>query len=498
VKIKAWLNKYEWLILIIGLVIILRIPSLFEPHHYGDEEIYFVMGRGWRAGIPFYQGIFDHKPPLIYIMAGLTQTVFKFRLLLMIWMVIETISFWFLSGWIWNQFKYLSQKKRKWLQIISTGLFGIFSSLPLLEGQIANGELFMMMPMVVATTWILVKKKKSDWDYLGAGILAGVGFLFKIPVAFDFLALMLFLFIWSEKEWKDVFKGIFRKRFWLMGIGFLIPMVMTFIYYWHLGLGQDFLKGVLLINLGYTSSYATSSYKFNPLASGLFIRFVLLTGFSGILLVLRNKLNKAFLLISLWFSFGLFGALLSARPYPHYLQEIVPSGTLLLTSVLVLEDVWSWIVWGSLSLSLIVAQKTIKFWHYPTLSYYENFLKIISGKETKEKYLSYFETTKINFPVAKFLQQRMIKEDTIYVWGTDPTLYNLLDKLPTGGKYIVSFHVRDFDAYRETMQHLEVNKPDYVIILPEPIPFPELFSWLEAKYIQINTINGVKIYKKIN
>ncbi len=496
-RFKAWLNKYEWLILIIGLVIVLRIPSLFEPHNYGDEEIYFVMGRGWRAGLQFYREIFDHKPPLIYIMAGITKSVFGFRLLLMGWMVGATIGFWWLSQWVWDQFGRLSSKKRKVLQILSTLTFALLSSWPRLEGQIANGELLMMVPLIVTMAWLLTKKRPKSRDYLTAGLLAGIGFLIKIPVAFDFLALMLFLFPFQKRSFKKSWQSLIDKNFWLMGVGFLTPMLITFAYYYARGLGVDFLKGVLLINLGYTSSYATSSYKFNPLASGLFVRLMLLGGWSLILFLLRKKLNRGFLLMSLWFGFSLFGTLLSARPYPHYWQEAVPAGALLMTSILALEKVGEWLIWGSLALASITAWKQINFWYYPTLSYYTNFIKVLNGKETKQDYLNYFGSTKINLPVANFLKQRLVKKDTIYVWGTDPTLYNLLDKLPTGGKYIVSFHVRDFKAYDETMKQLKKNKPDYVIIMPNPIPFSELFSWLEARYVLIKTIRGVEIYKRI-
>ncbi len=496
-KVKEWLNKHEWLILIIGLIVILRIPSLFEPHNYGDEEIYFVMGHGWREGLSFYRDIFDHKPPLIYILAGLSRSVFGFRLLLMLGMIGETICFWKLSGWIWQQFERLKKRKQTWLQIISTIIFAILSSLPLLEGLVANGELFMMMPLVAALAWLASKKKKRSRDYLVAGLVAGIGFLVKIPVAFDFLAIMLFFFPFQETKFSKALKSLFRKDFWLMGVGFLTPMAITFAIYYLRGLGPDFVKGVFLINFGYTSSYATSSYKFNPLASGLLIRFELLVLFSGWLFAVRKKINRGYLLISLWFGFSLFGALLSDRPYPHYLQEVVPVGSLWLASILVLEDVWSWLIWGSLALSLVIAQKKIKFWHYPTLSYYANFVKVLSGRESKQKYLDYFATTRINFPIAKFLKDRMVKTDSLYVWGTDPTLYNLLNRLPTGGKYIVSFHVRDFKAYDETIHRLKKNKPDYVVILPQPIPFPALFSWLEAKYVQIGEIKGAKIYKRL-
>jgi hypothetical protein len=48
IKLHKWCNHYEWIIFLIILVLVLRLPSLIMPHYYGDEEIYFVMGRAWR------------------------------------------------------------------------------------------------------------------------------------------------------------------------------------------------------------------------------------------------------------------------------------------------------------------------------------------------------------------------------------------------------------------------------------------------------------------
>src|SRR5690349_12940093 len=96
-RLHTFCNHYEWLILLIGIVILARIPTLFTPHYYGDEEIYFVMGRAWRTGVPMYEAMFDHKPPLLYVLAGIAHNVFWFRTMLMGVMIIHTILFYRLA-----------------------------------------------------------------------------------------------------------------------------------------------------------------------------------------------------------------------------------------------------------------------------------------------------------------------------------------------------------------------------------------------------------------
>lgn len=52
-KLKTGIEKNEGLILILLLVAVLRIPGLFEPNRYADEDIYLTLGQGLRKGLVF-------------------------------------------------------------------------------------------------------------------------------------------------------------------------------------------------------------------------------------------------------------------------------------------------------------------------------------------------------------------------------------------------------------------------------------------------------------
>ncbi len=66
-KQKAFfLQLNPFLLIIILLMILLRIPSLFEPYWYGDEGIYLTLGQAIRKGLLLYRDIHDNKPPLLY------------------------------------------------------------------------------------------------------------------------------------------------------------------------------------------------------------------------------------------------------------------------------------------------------------------------------------------------------------------------------------------------------------------------------------------------
>ena len=486
-KVHSWCNRYEWMIFLVVLVLVLRLPSFVMPHHYGDEEIYFVMGRAWSEGVPLYQAMFDHKPPLIYIMAGLAPTMFAFRGLLAIVMVIHTLFFAKLAEYFW-------QKTRPNLQYVSTIAFVLLTSLPTLEGLTVNAELLMMAPVTIALV-LLWKAKLGEWQKFAlAGLLGGIGWLFKIPVVADMVAIGLYFFVYEKKTLSEGVRAIFSKSFLAYVIAFVTPLLATFAYYYLKGTGPDYLATVLTVNLGYVSSWSTSTYTFNPFRSGLVVRGSILAGYALMLYLLRKYLDKNFVLAALWLGFSLFGALLSARPYPHYLQELMAPLALLIPFIFVAENVLTWI-WIAVIVGIgVLVQRQIKFWAYETVSVYKNYYEYVSKKIEWDEYMARFDNAKRNYEIAKYLNERLSDQDQIYIWGTDPTIYNLTERLPSGGKYIVSFHVRDLNKYDYVMENLERSKPKYVVILPGSGEFDELASKISQQYVLAKTTDGAEIY----
>lgn len=495
-----WCNKHEWIIFLVILVLVLRLPSLFMPHYYGDEEIYFVMGRAWSTGVPLYQAMFDHKPPLIYIMAGIAPTMFAFRGLLALLMVLHTILFWNLAKLFWGQTKPL-------LAYLSSFLFVIITTLPTLEGLTVNAELLMMVPVTAAVLllWDTGTRARDDWadtwvrpyKYLMAGLLGGIAWLFKIPVAADMVAIGLFFFAFNKNTLKESVKAFFSWSFVAYAVAFVMPLATTFAYYYLKGTGPDYLETVLTVNLGYVSSWSTSSWSFNPFKSGLVVRGTILAIYTIFLYVLRKKLDKKLVFTALWFGFALFGSLLSARPYPHYLQELAAPAALLVPFVFVTETIAGWIVIATIIGFSILVQAQIKFWGYPTVSVYQTYWQYATGQIGWNEYLTRFDNAPRNYEVAKYLNERLVEDQNIYVWGTDSTIYNLTNRLPTGGKYIVSFHVHDLKKYDYVMNNLYEKKPEYIVVLPNSGDFAELTSYLESKYVLVKEIYDTQIFLKL-
>jgi len=176
------------------LFLILRLPSLFEPYWYGDEGIYLTLGQGIRHGLLLYQQIHDNKPPTLYYLAALAHTVFGFRLLLTLFMIPTIYFFHRLAK------RFLSPK----LTRLSTLTFLLLTSIPLIEGNMANAEVFMLLPTILAF-YIFYKSSVSGLPaktLVSAGLLLGLAFTIKVPVAVEFVLLCLWLFIFSRQKIK--------------------------------------------------------------------------------------------------------------------------------------------------------------------------------------------------------------------------------------------------------------------------------------------------------
>ena len=183
--------KVPWfLLLCLGLVLVLRIPSLFEPYWYGDEGIYLTLGLAFKKGLIFYRDIHDNKPPLLYLLAAGAGNVAWFRAILLNWMLATTILFWQLLNRLFP--------KQEKLARISTLTFVILSSIPLIEGNIANAEIFLIGPIIAGFYTYLIAKKW--WQFFLVGVFFSLAVLFKAPALFDFAALFAFVLITLDKK----------------------------------------------------------------------------------------------------------------------------------------------------------------------------------------------------------------------------------------------------------------------------------------------------------
>lgn len=479
-KIKKLIEKYEVLILIMVGVAVLRFPGLFEPNRYADEDIYLTLGMGIRRGLVLYKEIHDNKPPLIYLVSALAGSVMWLRMILLVWNLFNVAVVYKLADWFFGN-------KNK--TILSTLLFGIFSTMPLLEGNIANGEVFMIMPVALGMLLFVKeveKKKFRGLSCLLVGFLFSVGFLFKIPVVFDLMAMMLWFILFD-------FKKIFDKRLWLVMAGFTLPIILSVIYYYWVGAGQIYVKAALLQNVGYVSSWEGKAKPFYE--SGLFQRGTIALVVTMTIFVFKKYLGKKTSLIMLWGIWALFGTNLSGRPYPHYLIQMVTPLAILLTG-LIGERKKIVYIGSAVIIGLTVASIFLyRFWYYQSWPYYQSFIKYaVWGGSRDEYWRSFGGNVRRNYEVASYIKGVTGQDEKVFVWGTEPAIYVESNRLPVG-KYTVSYHINDFGARGETIEKINKEKPKVIVIIDsEEDKFSELVEILMRDYIMVRRFDGARVY----
>lgn len=492
---KNFLDKIHtphWLTALFALVVIFRIPNLFEPYYYGDEMIYLTLGNAIRNGLTLYKDIHDNKPPLLYILAAIAGNLFWFKVFLMFGSIIAIFLFWKLSQKLFKEHN--SSRTREKLIIISTITFAILTTLPLLEGNIANAENFMIIPTLAAFVLLFSNTTTIKKVILGGAMFA-LAVLFKVPAIFDMAGIFMFWLITSNKQ---SFSKNF-KRIFLTGIFFLIPILLTFAWYYFKGALPDYLRAAYLQNFGYLSSFsgAAKTGTFFSRNLPLIIRGVIVLLGSGILFIYRKKIDKTFLFACVLLLFELFAVTLSGRPYPHYLLQATPAISILVAFLLASKNLEQVLAIIPLFLALVVPVY-FKFYYYQTGAYYLRFINFATKRISKEEYFAKFDSgIQSTYQISAFLDKTTLPTDRIFAWGDSAPIYALSRRLPSI-KYTAAYHIYDFSSLDATINEIYQKPPHWIIILGDSDPFQSLHQFVSKNYILVSNENNNEIWMKKN
>ncbi len=496
-KLDLFFEKHRTLLFFFTLIVILRLPNFFEPYWYGDEAIYLTIGNALRFGERLYADIIDHKTPLIYLLA-MTPSQFSFRALLLGWMILTTACFWQLL---------IELKLSKSSRFLTMLFFVLATTLPSLEGNIPNGELFLMIWSFLSLFFFLKgirSNKVGKWLFL-SGVAASLSILTKVPGLFDLAPIGLFTVVYVLKEWQRAStfsKNVSRvaSKFAALMLPFIAgvaaPVVFCLVFFASQSSLPDFFQFGVLYNFRYAGSWQP---QFPSQLIAFFFKFPVKVAFFfgslAALIALRQKLSTSLLFFASWFVAALFATTLSNRPYPHYFMQIVPplagllgESWLILTQLIsrkkhfVQQSLLSTVIVVYCLASLSFTAKYLGLFFYPTWSYYSRFVQLATGQITAIKYQDSFDSLVAdNRKAAAILVSD--SEPYLFIWGTNPMLYAQTYKNPTG-RFTVSFHIHDFKAYDDELRSLKLRHPEYIVVMnDEKNSFPDLNTFLRQKYL---------------
>lgn len=470
--------KDFWFLLIISFVFfLLRLPSLFEPHWYGDEGIYQVIGMALNKGRLLYAEIWDNKPPLLYILYALfSSDQFTLRLVSLIFGLFSVIAFFFLT-------KLLFLNKRK-ITFFATALFAILFATPFLEGNIANAENFMLLPIILSAILIFRTTQVKKPQLFIAGFLLSLAFLFKVVAIFDFAAFFIFILFVTYKGREYIILQVKKVSPFLFG--FFLPMFITALFFLFVGAFWDFFNAAFFQMVGYVG-YGNAFFIRQGL---LFIKLILLSLFLLFLFLKRGVFSVNALFILSWLAFSLFNALFAQRPYTHYLLVLLPSFVLFLGLILQTRKKANF-----LALLFLLIILTSNFRVYGKIpQYYQNFISLIKGDKSVSSYRAFFDSsTPRDYALSEFLKAHTKKKDEIFIWGNNAQVYALVGKLPPG-RYTVAYHITASKASLiETKRKLKEQNPRFIIIMPKQGQLPYSLSNYALRFI----LDEISIYERI-
>lgn len=471
-----------WFLIIASLFFFLfRWPSLFEPYWYGDEGIYQALGILIRNGASLYSEAWDNKPPLLYVIYAIFNSdQFALRTLSLIFGLASVWAFFFTARKLFP--------KTKWATYISTGIYTFAFGTRIVEGNIANAENFMLLP-IITSAYLIVSGEfvKKAWHFkfhLLAGFLLSLAFLTKIVAAFDFLALLFFILIDHEKDLSDKIK--LRTIPYI--IGFSAPILITLGYFFVTNNFKDTLNAFLFSNVGYVG-YGN---QFIIPQGLLYIKAGLLGTFLAFLFFKRKKIPRNILLVSAWFSFSLFSAFFAQRPYTHYMIMLLPSFSLMIAAIIEEKKTRIFLI-VFLIAGYIAVINTFNL-KGKIIQHYTNLIAFCSSKKDVSSYQSFFDrNTPRDYELARYVKANTTKEDSIFIWGNNAQVYKLAEKTPIM-RYTVAYHITNYPTGLTEMDiAIKTKKPKFIIVMPNAGDYPLSLTDYDKK---IN-IRGAEIYEKI-
>lgn len=524
-KIDKFTDQHALFFVAILILVILRIPNFYEPYWYGDEGIYLTIGQAMNKGVKLYSEIVDHKTPIIYFLAQ-ADSQLNFRILNFAWMTATTLLFYVFA---------MRLTGRRLAAGIATILFTIFTTLPWFEGNIPNGELFVIGFVMLGAVLLsytkyftvlqeakktLKLKNRDRWLLVAAGAAFGLGLMTKVPALFDigafaavgyFIAANDFSFEPHHmKKWTKLLWQVLRAWAWLI-IGIIIPVAATIVYFVSQGSGQDYLQYGLLYNFHYAGNWGL------PFDNALLLKLFTLPGkfavAAGLILAVtaaKKYVPTIIQFLFAWFVLSLFGSLLSNRPYPHYFMQTIPALSLL--AGIALKEIADLVrrkrkLSAHMASTLAITTFAVALFAgvlialnvglYPTKIYYQNWWQLRTGKISISEYNQRFNhLMKDNYEAAALL--RASGEDRLFIWGTNPMLYALSGATPTG-KFTVSFHIKDLNAYDDTFADLEIQDPTYIVVMKnEKDDFPDFYQHLQANYRPFRNFDNFTLWRKMS
>lgn len=512
---KRYLN-HEWMILVFLaiLVILLRIPSLEEPFD-NDSGAIAYHARLIMDGEPLYSTHHPghHLPGVYYsyVLAFLFEdSVRAVKILVILWTIVNTHLIYLIG-------KRLGTKKTGFLAAV---FFAILSSHVLLQGTIAEIELFANLPITAAILVgiDLIIGRANSWKFVLIGVLCAVAFLFK-PIYVSPIAVtifMVFINAWLKRQCDHAWKTAVYRTQWI-GIGFLAIMFLVFGLFAKLDLTSRLLM-VFTMGRSHVDQLTADVFFMSIIAFPIIILainnvIILLLSIGGVIRILRSvrknfREDHVFAFVGfgiiLWYILSIVSAGISRRLWLHYSIIVIPPLAILA----------AWEI-GQIHKKLMAQRKEMRktlsiltasvllmivffFSGLSNYKHYYHYTQYRLGNESYEQFLINGSLEGANtlkyIKISEYVQSRTNPDDLIYVWSNYVQIYYLANRRAPI-EFIWPINVEVAGSY----ERLFSPQTKYIVVGDSIIPAEEpkwMNEELEKSYTLETVIEDHSIYRR--
>ncbi len=432
-------------------VALFALPALSYPLGR-DHGAFADVAQALLRGQTLYVGIWDQKPPLIYLLYAAVFSLFG----------ANTAAIWsFDLGWtlLTCVALYLlgQQLYTAGAGAVAAFAYGV-SYYSYTYIYLAQTDSFMILPLVVAIYCVVRGRGEQGWGWwLVAGVALAVAFWFKytalfllLPLGYELLTCTL---NWRQRGGKAI----------ALVVGFIVACVPFIVYLVVGGAWAEFVKTIVI-------DQAYDSYGFNrglldalgQRVGGIIVFHIGLWALA--MVALAQSLSQpsqswrepvAHRLLWLWLLGAFIAMLLQHKFFPyHWLPMLAPLALLAARGAILALNWAGWAQalphlmpsWRSALLIavllLVIASRIIK----EDTQIYPQFVTYLSGATSSAEYLGNFdgdgnspsESASTQQQVADYLRTHTTPTDRIFVWSFTPQIY-FLSQRQSNSRFIYIF-----------------------------------------------------------
>lgn len=466
------LKAKNWLVFLIlfGVTFLMRFHTLFPMTIDYDETTYAVMADHMLNGSELYKDIIDIKQPGIFLVFAGIQLLFGKSIV-----AIRLIAMLAVSSAAFFLFLFKHRKGFALIPSILSGMIFIFM-FNFYFGFSANNELFFVWCVTLGI--LMFDKARGVFQYLGVGLIFGIGFIIKQHVLFDFAAIGLFFLITSIKG-KKFREDILSMA--MMVVGFATPFLLCHAYFMSIG-NYNYYHFVTYEAPGNYQSSRDWGITFKFIWDGvvLYLPFFLFA-----FLALKSssfKIDNVKLFFFLLLIFDLIGVGVTGQVHPHYYLQLALPISFAAGEIASLNWTQSLYSKRGVQIAIIIL-----------LVGYASFLGTFYHKR-------YIERPNVAQQLYDYLEPRIRESTTLYTGDSPQFLYWLFDKKsPTpyihSSLLLKKSHLQTLDITVENeLSRIFYEYPDY-IILSENYPYNWFKELVVADYQLEKTILGFRIFR---